>query len=103
LEQQEIDSLSVAFDNAHWDELRGHKQQIIADFSAKEAISKGRGTGFLVDPKTIKLETDEFIVQQHFQIKDDENYIISLCSNGKPNLSFDKLNKLCKFVTNYED
>lgn len=103
VEQQEIDSLSVAFDHAHWDELRGHEQQIIADFSAKEAISKGRGTGFLVDPKTIKLEADEFITQQHFQIKNDENYIISLCTTGKPHMSFDKLNKLCKFVTNYED
>ena len=103
LEQQEIDSLSVAFDHAHWDELRGHEQQIIADFSAKEAISKRRGTGCLVDPKTIKLKADEFITQQHFQIKNDENYIISLCTTGKPRLSFDKLNKLCKFVNNYED
>ena len=103
IEQQEIDSLSVAFDDVHWDELRGHEQQIIADFSAKEAISKRRGTGFLVDPKTITLGSDEFIAQQYFQIKDDENYIISMCTTGKPSWRFDKLNKLCKFVNNYED
>lgn len=103
IEQQEIQSLSVAFENEHWDKLRGDEQQIIADFSAKEAISKRRGTGFLIDPKTIKLESNEVIEHQYFQIKKTENYIISLCTTGKPSWRFDKLNKLCKFVNNYED
>jgi phosphopantetheinyl transferase len=102
-QDKDMDALAVAFNENRWKTINVNPQLVIEEFSAKEAISKLRGTGFTVEPKEINLNTNEQMWHRWIEFSPGETYVLSICSRLKPEIHFESTNNLCMFVNTYED
>lgn len=99
IEQREIEALSVAFDRATWEKIKGDALSILQAFSEKEAVSKLRGTGFTEDPKTISPSPSEHLHVGKVEIQENESYIFSVGTPLNAELNFVKCDKNSRLVT----
>ena len=102
-QDKEIDALAVAFDENTWRTIKANPQLVMEEFSAKEAISKLRGTGFTMEPKEIILNTNEQMWHRWIEFSPGETYVLSICSRLKPEIHFESSNNLCMLVNTYEN
>ena len=98
MHQEHIEALELGFAPAEWRAIYPDKEGILCQFSAKEAISKLRGSGFTQEPNTIVLGENEHMEQRKIETESSERFILSLCSMHGALWDFEKLSKIVKFV-----
>jgi len=101
-EQTELAALEIAFEPFEWSKIKRDEKEIIRRFSQKEALSKLRGTGFLDDPRCIEQSSNENTTHFSIQIRENENFVLTVCTSENTRIEFENSNKFRTFVRHYE-
>lgn len=80
IEEENTSDLRIAFSNMEWERVKGCAKSIFTEISYKESIGKLLGTGFTIDPASIKVDKNQYWLFDEEITLNEKNYIFTLAS-----------------------